>query len=125
MSKSQRVSVEEQSGTGVIIASVSQILALLVGFAIINSAQQGIIISLTMAAVNAGGLIAHGIHTGSISPSGLATYVGTLVSQAIALAVSFTLINSEVAQLVLSITAAVIAIGVQLAVAFHSKKVAA
>lgn len=115
---------ESSSKTAAILAAVSQIVALVVGFGIINSAQEGAIIALTTAGVNLGGLIAHSIHTGKINPTATETYALAFVGQLVSLLVSFALVGPSTAATVIAITTAVLAAGVQIAHAVQSTKVA-
>lgn len=116
---------ESSSKTAAVLAAVSQIVSLIVGFGIINSAQEGAIIALTTAGVNLGGLIAHAIHTGKINPSATETYALALVTQGVFLLVSFAVIGKSTAATVVAVTVAVLTAGIQVAHALQSKKVPA
>lgn len=114
---------ESSSKVAAILAGVSQIIALIVSFGVISDAQEGIIIALTTAGVNLGGVIAHALHTGKINPSATEMYGLALVSQLVALLVSFAVIGQSTAATVIAVTTAVLAAGVQVAHALQSKKV--
>jgi len=113
----------ESSVVAAVIAAVSQILALVVGFGIINSTQEGAIIALTTAAVNAGALIAHAVHTGKINPSAVETHLLALVVQIVALFVAFALIGPSLAATITAVTIAVLGAAAQIAHALQSQKV--
>lgn len=113
----------ESSVTAAVIAALSQILALIVGFGIINSTQEGVIIGVTTAAVNAGALIAHAIHTGKINPSAVETHLLALVAQVVALFVAFAVIGTGTAATITAATIAVLGAAVQIAHALQSQKV--
>lgn len=98
----------ESSLFAALIAGLTQILALAVGFGVLNNTQSGAIIALTTAGINAGALIAHAIHTGRIVPSALQTHLLALGAQLVALLVSFALIGPGTAATVTSITTAVL-----------------
>lgn len=115
----------ESSVVAAVVASISQILALVVGFGIINSTQEGAIIALTVAGVNAGGLIAHAIHTGKIEPSALEAGLLALAAQVVALVVSFAVIGASTAATITSIVIAVVGAVAQVAHALQSRKVPA
>lgn len=113
----------ESSLAAAFIASLSQIVALIVGFGVVNNTQAGLIIAVTTAAVNAGGVIAHAVHTGKINPSAVETHLAALAAQLVALLVAFAWIGSGTAATITSITVAVLGAALQIAHALQSQKV--
>lgn len=113
----------ESSIAAACIAALSQILALIVGFGVISSTQEGLLIAVTVAGVNAGALIAHAIHTGKINPSAVETHLLALAGQVVALLVAFALIGSGTAATITSITVALLGAAVQIAHGLQSQKV--
>jgi hypothetical protein len=120
-----KLKVQASSVNATILAVVTAIGGLIVGLGVISSTQEGILVATTTSGIAAAGLIANAIHTGAIEPSAIVTSVVAVVTQAVALAVSFLWITEAQAQRVVVIVTAVVIAAAQLAHALLSKQVTA
>lgn len=108
---------ESTSRTAALIAGLSQILAVIVGFGILNSTESGAIINVAVAGINAGGFVVYILHTGKISPTAVETHLLALVAAAASLGVSFAIWGQSTATIVI---AAVTTVGGALAQIVHA-----
>lgn len=119
-----KLKLQASSRSATILAVVTALAGLIVGLGIITSQQEGILVAVTTSGIAAAGLLANAIHTGQIEPSAIVAAVVAVVTQAVALAVSFLWISEATAQHVVVIVTAVVLAVAQVAHALLSKQAA-
>ena len=117
-----KLELQASSLNATILAVVTAVGGLIVGLGVISSSQEGVLVAVTTSGIAAAGLLANAIHTGKIEPSAIVTSVVSVVTQAVALAVSFLWITEATAQHVVVIVTAVVLAAAQIAHALLSKQ---
>lgn len=118
-----RAKVAEESVNGKIVAVVSTLASLVVSLGFIDSAEESAIVVGSTALLNVVGSVTHALHSGKINPSGLSTYIGTVVAQACVLGVSFGIWGASASTEIVAVSSAVVLAGLQIAHALFSRSV--
>lgn len=117
-----KLELQASSANATILAVVTAVGGLIVGLGVVSSQQEGVLVAVTTSGIAAAGLLANAIHTGKIEPSAIVASVVSVVTQAVALAVSFLWITEATAQHVVVIVTAVVLAAAQIAHALLSKQ---
>ena len=117
-----KLKLQASSANATILAVVTAVGGLIVGLGVVSSQQEGVLVAVTTSGIAAAGLLANAIHTGKIEPSAIVASVVSVVTQAVALAVSFLWITEATAQHVVVIVTAVVLAAAQIAHALLSKQ---
>ena len=117
-----QLKLQASSFNATLLAVVTALGGLVVGLGLISSSQEGLLVATTTSGIAAAGLLANAIHTGAIEPSAIVVSVMAVVTQGVALLVSFLFISeAEAAHIVVIVTAVVIAVA-QIAHSLISKQ---